>query len=72
MKSPKPVGLNEPAIWFEHPDHQGTPFRTLVEALKHAISIEKEKRHARAKVVTESGSEYGWDAIATLAKSVKA
>ena len=55
--------LNEPATWFAEPGSCGDYFELLGLALAQAVSLPRDQRHPRAKIVTTSGATFGWDEI---------
>jgi hypothetical protein len=66
MKDPASVDLNEPAKFFENRLGAGMAFDHLSMAIRHAANMPLAKRHHSAKIVTQSGDQYGWQEISVL------
>lgn len=60
------IDLDEAATFFAKRGDDGQEFNRLSRALRHAMAVEVEARDSTANIVTESGTKYGWDEIATL------
>ncbi|WP_274626559.1 hypothetical protein [Arvimicrobium flavum] len=62
--------IDERSTFFATDSSEGQPFDTLLDAIKAANTIPKEERDRHARIITESGSTYGWDAITALAADI--
>ncbi len=58
--------FDEPASWYAEPDAPAIHFELLSQAIAHALSLPTDRRHPLAKIATEFGTIYGWDAIKDL------
>ncbi|WP_109578527.1 hypothetical protein [Aminobacter sp. AP02] len=72
MKDIKTINLNEPATFYESRLGPGMVFDSLSKALRHAVNVPLLKQHHPAKIITRSGSEYGWDEINVLHDHLRA
>lgn len=72
VKDIKSIDLDEPATFYETRLVPGMVFDHLSRALRHAVNVPLRKQHHSAKILTQSGDQYGWEEINLLHDRLRA
>ncbi|WP_156381243.1 hypothetical protein [Aminobacter sp. DSM 101952] len=72
IKDLNSVDLNEPATFYENSLGPGMVFAHLSQALRHAVCMPLAKHHHTAKIVTQTGAQYGLGEINVLHDHLRA
>lgn len=72
MKDVRSVDWSEPATFYESRLGPGMVFDHLSKAVRHAVNVPLRRQHDTARIVTQSGSQYGWEEINVLHHHLRA
>ncbi|KQU76508.1 hypothetical protein ASC75_02535 [Aminobacter sp. DSM 101952] len=72
MKDVKSIDWIEAATFYESRLGPGMLFDHLSQAVRHAVNVPLRRQHDTARIVTQSGSQYGWQEINVLHHRLRA